>query len=95
VFALLVNPSNPNTDPQSKDAQEAARTKAVQVTIVKASTEDEIDDAFATLVNFHADALIVASDPFFSATASDLSRWRHNSQCPRFTLFAVTPRRAD
>jgi putative ABC transport system substrate-binding protein len=65
VFALLVNPSNPNTDPQSKDAQEAARTKAVQVTIVKASTEDEIDDAFATLVNFHADALIVASDPFF------------------------------
>jgi putative ABC transport system substrate-binding protein len=45
--------------------QEAARAKAVQLAILKAATESEIDAAFATLVELHAGALLVAGDPFF------------------------------
>jgi putative ABC transport system substrate-binding protein len=65
VIALLVNPSNPNTEPMMRDAQEAARVKAVQLPILKAGTQSEIDAAFATLVQAHAGALVVGSDPFF------------------------------
>jgi putative tryptophan/tyrosine transport system substrate-binding protein len=65
VFALLVNSSNPNAEPQIKDAQQAASTKGVQLAVLKASTEREIEDAFARLSNVHADGLLVAADPLF------------------------------
>jgi putative ABC transport system substrate-binding protein len=48
-----------------RDVQEAARAKGVQLHILKASTESEIDAAFATLVQRQAGALLVATDPFF------------------------------
>jgi putative tryptophan/tyrosine transport system substrate-binding protein len=44
--------------------EEAARAKGVRLAIVKAATEDEINSAFATLVELHADGLVVAGDPF-------------------------------
>ena len=44
--------------------QEAARTKGVQLSILKASTESEIDAAFATLAQLHADALVVPRSVF-------------------------------
>jgi len=65
IVALLVNPNNVNTGSIIGDTQEAARAKAVQLAIVKAGTESEIDGAFATLVEQHAGALLVAGDPFF------------------------------
>jgi ABC-type uncharacterized transport system substrate-binding protein len=65
AMALLVNPNNPNTGRNIGDAQEAARAKGVQLSVLKAATEAEIDAAFATLVQLHAGALVVAADPFF------------------------------
>jgi putative ABC transport system substrate-binding protein len=65
VIALLENPSDPNAERIMRDAQEAARTKGVQLLILKASTESEIDAAFATLVQPRAGALLVGADPFF------------------------------
>jgi putative tryptophan/tyrosine transport system substrate-binding protein len=65
VVALLVNPNNPVTEPLIRDVQEAARAKAVQLHILKAGTESEIDAAFASLVQQQAGALVVASDAFF------------------------------
>ena len=50
VIALLVNPNNPNAERIMRDVQEAARAKGVQLHILKAGTESEIDAAFATLV---------------------------------------------
>ena len=54
VIALLVNPNNPYTEPMIRGVQEAARAKGVQLQIVTARTESEIDSAFATLDNLHA-----------------------------------------
>jgi putative ABC transport system substrate-binding protein len=64
VIALLVNPNNPQTERIIRDVQEAARTKGMQLPILKAATESEIDTAFATLVQLHAGALLVGSDQF-------------------------------
>jgi putative tryptophan/tyrosine transport system substrate-binding protein len=72
VIALLVNPNNSQTERIIRDVQEAAHTKGVQLTILKAGTESEIDTAFATLVQLHAGALVVGNDPFFNSRREQL-----------------------
>jgi ABC-type uncharacterized transport system substrate-binding protein len=62
VIALLVNP---NIAPTERVMPEAARAKGVQLHILKASTESEIDAAFASLVQRQAGALVVNPDSFF------------------------------
>jgi putative ABC transport system substrate-binding protein len=66
VVALLVNPTNPYTEPMIRDVQEAGRAKKVQLPILKAATASEIDAAFAALANLHADALFAGDDAFFT-----------------------------
>jgi putative ABC transport system substrate-binding protein len=66
LIALLVNPNNPNAERTMRDAQEAARTKSVQLHILKAGTESEIDTAFASLPQLKISALLLGADPFFS-----------------------------
>jgi ABC-type uncharacterized transport system substrate-binding protein len=50
-----------------RDVQDAARVKGVQLKILKSSSKNEIDAAFATLVQEHAGALLVGADPFFGS----------------------------
>ena len=66
VIALL-GPNDPRADGLVKDLGEAARTKGVQLTILKASTEGEIDVAFSTLAQRGAGALLVPTEPFFNS----------------------------
>jgi putative ABC transport system substrate-binding protein len=72
VIALLVNPNNAIAERIMRDVQEAAHAKAVQLHILKASTESEIDAAFATLVQLHIGALLVGTDGFFSSRREQL-----------------------
>ena len=44
----------------------------MQLLILKAGTESEIDAAFATLVQLHAGALVVGPDPFFASRRDQL-----------------------
>ncbi len=69
VIALLVNPTGPQTEGIVRQAQETARSKGLQLQILNASTESEIDAAFATL---QAGALISGSDPFFTSRREQL-----------------------
>jgi putative tryptophan/tyrosine transport system substrate-binding protein len=64
VIALLVNP-NTAGERMIQDVQEAARAKDVQLAVLKAGTESEIDAAFATLVQLRAGALVVGNDAAF------------------------------
>jgi putative tryptophan/tyrosine transport system substrate-binding protein len=66
AIALLVNPNSPNTEPMIRDVQEAARAKGVQLPVLKAGAEGEIDAAFGTLVQLQAGGLVVGTDPFFN-----------------------------
>ena len=65
MIALLVNPHNPQTEGVIRDVQEAARAKGVQLLVLKADIESDIDAAFAALVQLHAGALVVMGDAFF------------------------------
>jgi putative ABC transport system substrate-binding protein len=72
MIALLVNPNNPITERYTGNVQEAARAKGVQLPILKATTESEIDAAFASLVQLHAGALLVGADTFFAGRRDQL-----------------------
>jgi putative ABC transport system substrate-binding protein len=72
VIALLVNPNVPATERVTPAVQEAARPNGVQLLILKASTESEIDAAFAALVQRQAGALVVSSDAFFYSRREQL-----------------------
>src|SRR5262249_34387675 len=66
VVAVLRNPNNANAETQVQALQAAARTMGIELRIVSAATEREIDAAFATLAEMRIGALVVASDPFFN-----------------------------
>jgi putative tryptophan/tyrosine transport system substrate-binding protein len=59
---LLANPSGPQTESEVHEAQSAARTLGVQLTILNATTPTEIDAAFAILVGQRIAALLVGVD---------------------------------
>jgi len=67
VIALLMNPTQPNSEVQIRAVQEAARAKGVQLPVLMAGTETEIDVAFASLAELHVGALVVAGDAFYSS----------------------------
>jgi ABC-type uncharacterized transport system substrate-binding protein len=66
AFALLLNPNNPEATPQPSDFEEAAHRLGRQFHILNASSEAEIDTAFAALVERRVGALVVGGDPFFA-----------------------------
>jgi putative ABC transport system substrate-binding protein len=71
-IALLVNPNSASTERTIRELQEAARAKGVQLIILKAGTESEIDGAFGSLVELQARALLVGADPFLNSRRDQL-----------------------
>ena len=69
VIALLVNPDSETAEQYVRTTEEAARAKGVQLAVLKANSESEIEAAFAQL---HADALLVAADPFLFSRRDQL-----------------------
>ena len=63
---LLVNPNNPLTAPIVADVETAAPSVGVQVEILTATNNREIDSAFAGLAQKRADALLVGADALFN-----------------------------
>ena len=72
LIALLVNPNNAIAEAVIEHAQEAARTKRVQLHVLKASTESEIEAAFTTLAQTRVDGLIQPSDALFNSRLDQL-----------------------
>ena len=72
VIALLVNPNTPNAEPMIREVQEAARAKGVRLHILKAVAPEELETAFANLVQLQAGGLVVGTDPFFSSRRAQL-----------------------
>ena len=65
VIALLINPKNPPSVEEGRAVQSAAPALGQRILILHASTLAQIEDAFATIKQQQARALIVSSDPFF------------------------------
>ena len=64
TFAIVLNPSFPASTQQLKDLEEAARPIGIQLRILRASTDEEIELAFASIAQLHLPAFAIASDPF-------------------------------
>jgi putative tryptophan/tyrosine transport system substrate-binding protein len=68
LIGVLVNPMPSNTD----GLQGAARAKGLQLQILNARNEDEIDAAFTTFVQSHVGAVLVGADLFFFSRREQL-----------------------
>jgi len=65
MMALLVNPNYPSAESEIKEMRAAAHALGRNLIVVNASTESDIDAAFAELVQQRVGGLIVTGDPFF------------------------------
>jgi putative ABC transport system substrate-binding protein len=73
VMAVLVNPTNANTETQLKDLQAAARTLGVRLDVLSASTEHDFDTVFADLALLRAGALVISTDAFLTGRSEQLA----------------------
>ena len=74
VFGLLVNPTNPTAESQSRELRAAARSLGLQLHVLHAGAERDFDTAFATLAQVRVDGLVIGSaDPFFTSRSEQLA----------------------
>jgi putative tryptophan/tyrosine transport system substrate-binding protein len=73
VVAVLANPTSPNTEAETKELREAARAHGLQLQIFSATTDRDIDSAFASLVSQRVGALVVATDALLNAQYDQLA----------------------
>jgi ABC-type uncharacterized transport system substrate-binding protein len=72
IIGLLVNPTDPRAETQTRDMQEAAHALGLQIHLLNASTEGEINTAFASLPQLRAGALLVGTSDFFRRRSEQL-----------------------
>jgi putative ABC transport system substrate-binding protein len=73
MMGFLVNPNNPNAEIDTREVQTAANTLRQKLLIVKATTPDDIEAAFATLVQQRIGALLIHADAFFTSRYEQLA----------------------
>jgi putative ABC transport system substrate-binding protein len=74
VMALLVNPANPAlAEPETRNLQAAAHSLGLELHVVKASTDGDLDGVFANLIQSRTGGLVIGSDPFFTARSDRLA----------------------
>jgi putative ABC transport system substrate-binding protein len=82
TVGFLVDPADPRTETQTKEAQEAARSIGLQIHVLNAGTEGEINAAFVTLSELRAGALLVGTGEFFRRRADQLVRLAAQQSLP-------------
>jgi putative ABC transport system substrate-binding protein len=74
TIAFLHNPTNRTlAEPITREAQEAAHSLGIKLDLLQASTEREIDDAFARLDSQRPDGLVIGPDVFFTDRSKELA----------------------
>jgi ABC-type uncharacterized transport system substrate-binding protein len=72
AFAVLVNPATPATETETSGLRDAARALRLQLHVLNASTDIEIDKAFETLVDLHVSGLVVSVEPFLNSQRAQI-----------------------
>jgi putative ABC transport system substrate-binding protein len=67
VIAMLVNPNFPGAAVEAADMQTAARTLGLQVVVLNASTDRDLDTVFASLTQLRAGGVVIEGEPFFNS----------------------------
>jgi putative tryptophan/tyrosine transport system substrate-binding protein len=87
LIALLVNPANPNFETLSRDLQAAARTLRLQLHVLRASTERELDMVFATWTQLRAGGLVIGPDTFFVSRTEQITALALRHAVPTISLY--------
>jgi len=74
AIAMLINSKFPTAAAEAREVQDAARLAGIQINLLTASTESEIDTAFTTIVQQKSGALIIGTDPFLVGQRDQLVR---------------------
>jgi putative tryptophan/tyrosine transport system substrate-binding protein len=72
TIGVLLNPNFPSFEDQLRDVQQAARAIAVEIQVLRASADREIDAVFEAVAQHRIAALAVAADPFFDTRRDKL-----------------------
>ena len=86
-IGLLVNPNNPNAEDDGKEIKDAGQNVGIHVEIINASSEHDIDEAFAKIAQMHPDGLIVHVDALFNANIKKIVALTEQYAVP--TMFAM------
>ena len=73
MIAFLTNPNNLGSELDTMDVQAAARAMGQDLMVVRASTKEELDEAFETMAQRRAEALLVDTDVFFNRRRDQLA----------------------
>jgi len=92
LIGVLLNPNFPPAALQLQQIEQAARGVGQQITVARASTDEELDAAFATLIKERVDALLVAGDSYFDTRRERIIGFAARQRLPaiyHFREFAV------
>jgi putative ABC transport system substrate-binding protein len=82
LVAILANPNTPDFASQTRALDSAATAIGLETRMIKAAAESDLDAAFDAIINIHADALIVAADPFFTSRRDQIAALAARSAIP-------------
>src|SRR6516165_8479624 len=85
MMAALINPTNPNADVWSTGLQGAARTLGLELNVLTASTEGDIDKVFAALIPLRVGGLVIVNDVFLITRQEQLAALALHHRVP--TIF--------
>jgi putative tryptophan/tyrosine transport system substrate-binding protein len=93
LVALIVNPANRSTEAQTRELKAAALTLGIEMHVLGASVERELDTAFAALTQLRAGAVVIGTDPLFTSRSQQLATLALRYAVPsvyQFRDFAVS-----
>jgi putative ABC transport system substrate-binding protein len=90
-LALLVNPEFTNAETQVADARAATGRLGIELAVLSASNETQIDHAFEALPSQRPDALLVAADPLFNSRRERIVALAARAKLPAFYQWREFP----
>jgi putative tryptophan/tyrosine transport system substrate-binding protein len=87
TIALLVNPTSPDAETQSKNLQAAASALGLQLHVLGASTERDFETVFSTLLQLQAGGLVIGGDAFFISHTEQLAELALRHEVPAIFLY--------
>jgi putative ABC transport system substrate-binding protein len=91
TIGILVNPTNPDAEIETRDAQAAAQAVGRKLLVVKASSENDFESAFATLAEQGAGAFTIGGDPFFDSRRDQIIALAAHHRLPAIYLLRIYP----
>ena len=91
VIASLLDPSYPASASQLKDLHDAAGALGLQVHVLHASNESELEQAFASFTNLRPDALVVSASGFLNARRNQIIELAARNSMPTMHFMREFP----